>query len=77
MTFNCSNYLEENRFESFKEAEALFNRMGFIVDKEAKIKPSGLSSFKYLLKSLTLKQLFKMRKARKIQATWRLRIADN
>ena len=71
------HHIEENRFESFEEAEAFFNRMGFIVDKEAKIKPSGLSSFKYLLKSLTLKQLFKMRKAGKIQATWRLKIADN
>ena len=71
------HHIEENRFESFKEAEAFFNRMGFIVDKEAKIKPSGLSSFKYLLKNMTFKQLFKMGKAGKIQATWRLKIADN
>ncbi|NVO12160.1 MAG: class I SAM-dependent methyltransferase [Bacteroidales bacterium] len=69
--------IEENRFESFKEAEAFFKRMGFAIDKEAKIKKSKMSSLKYLIKSATLKQLFKMRKAVKIQTTWRLRIANN
>jgi O-methyltransferase involved in polyketide biosynthesis len=69
--------IEENKFNSFSEAEAFFKRMGFTVDKEAKIKPSALSSLKYLLKSATLKQIFKMRSAGKIQATWRLRLAAN
>ena len=69
--------IEENRFESFKEAEAFFNRMGFVVDKEANIRASKLSSLKYLVKSASFMQLFKLRKAGKIQATWRLRIADS
>jgi len=51
--------------------------MGFIVDKEANVKKSRLSSLKYLIKSLTLKQLFKLRKAGKVQTTWRLRIIEN
>jgi O-methyltransferase involved in polyketide biosynthesis len=67
--------IEENRFESFKEAEVFFKRMGFIVDKEAEVKKSKLSSLKYLMKSASLRQLFRMRKAGKIQATWRLKIA--
>lgn len=69
--------IEENKFNSFSEAEAFFKRMGFTIDREAKIKPSALSSLKYLLKSATLKQIFKMRNAGKIQATWRLRLSDN
>jgi len=68
--------MEENKFESFKEAEAFFRRMGFIVDKEANIKRSKLSSLKYLLKSATLRQLYKISKAEKVQATWRLRLAN-
>jgi O-methyltransferase involved in polyketide biosynthesis len=68
--------LEENKFNSFEEAESFFRRMGFIIDKEANIKRSDLSSMKYFLKSVTIRQLFKLHKAGKIQATWRLRIAD-
>jgi O-methyltransferase involved in polyketide biosynthesis len=67
--------LEDNKFESFREAQAFFDRMGFKIDKEAKIKRSKLSSMKYLLKCATIRQLLKMHKAGKIQATWRLRIA--
>jgi O-methyltransferase involved in polyketide biosynthesis len=67
--------IEENRFESFKEAETFFKSMGFTIDKEAKIQRSQLSSLKYLMKNLTLKHMLKLRKAGKIQATWRLKIA--
>jgi hypothetical protein len=55
-------------------AEMFFNDMGFMIGKGAKIKYSEMSSFKYLLKSLTLRQLFKLKSAgKKIQATWRLK----
>jgi O-methyltransferase involved in polyketide biosynthesis len=64
---------EGNSFESFEEAEIFFKDMGFVIDKEAKIKYSEMSSFKYLMKSLTLRQLFILRSAGKIQATWRLK----
>ena len=50
-----------------------FKDMGFVIDKEAKVKYSEMSSFKYLLKSLTLRQLFKLKSAGKTQATWRLK----
>lgn len=69
--------LEENRFESFKDAEVFFKSMGFIIEKEARINRSQLSSYKYLMKSLTLRHLIKFRNAGKIQTTWRLRVADN
>jgi hypothetical protein len=64
---------ESNSFENFKEAEIFFKDMGFVVDKDAKIKYSDMSSFKYFMKSLTLRQLFRLRGAGKIQATWRLK----
>jgi O-methyltransferase involved in polyketide biosynthesis len=70
--FNEQQNTEGNSFESFKEAEMFFKEMGFVIDKEAKIKYSDLSSFKYMIKSLTLRQLFKMRNTGQIQATWRL-----
>lgn len=66
--------IDNNRFESFKQAEQFFNDMGFVIDKKAKIKYSQLSSFKYLMKSLTLKNLFNFRKGGKIQTTWRLKV---
>jgi O-methyltransferase involved in polyketide biosynthesis len=64
---------ESNSFESFKEAEMFFTDMGFVIDKEARIKYSDMGSFKYLMKRLTLRQLFRLRRAGKIQATWRLK----
>jgi O-methyltransferase involved in polyketide biosynthesis len=71
--FNEQQKTEDNSFESFEEAETFFREMGFMIDKEAKIKYSEMSSFKYLVKSMTLKQLFKVKTAGKIQATWRLK----
>ena len=67
--------IEENKFESFKAAEAFFKKVGFIIDKEAEADRLKLSSLKYLMKSANLFQLFKMRKASKIQTTWRLQVA--
>jgi hypothetical protein len=69
--------IEDNKFGSFEEAEAFFRRMGFVVDKEANVSRSQLSSMKYFLKSTSFRQLFKLRKAGRIQATWRLRVATD
>jgi O-methyltransferase involved in polyketide biosynthesis len=73
--FFLQHNIENNKFNSFEEAESFFRRMGFIIDKEASVKRSELSSIKYFLKNITLKQLFRIRKAGKMQATWRLRLA--
>ena len=50
-----------------------FKEMGFVINKKAKVKYSAMSSFKYMLSSLTVRQLFKMRNTGQIQATWRLK----
>jgi O-methyltransferase involved in polyketide biosynthesis len=71
--FHKQQDTEGKSFESFKEAEMFFNDMGFVVDKEAQLKYSEMGSFKYFIKSLTLRQLFRLKSAGKIQATWRLK----
>jgi O-methyltransferase involved in polyketide biosynthesis len=71
--FNEQQNTEDKSFESFKEAEMFFNDMGFVIEKEAKIKYTEMSSFKYLKKSLTLKHFFKLLRTGKLQATWRLK----
>jgi len=67
--------IENNKFDSFEDAEAFFKRMGFIIDKEADVKNSKLSALKYFMKSTTIKQLIKIRRTGKIQTTWRLKVA--
>jgi O-methyltransferase involved in polyketide biosynthesis len=64
---------EINSFESFGEAEIFFREMGFEVGKEARVKMSELSSMKYLIRSITLRQLIKYKKIGKLQATWLLK----
>jgi O-methyltransferase involved in polyketide biosynthesis len=71
--FNEQQKTEDKSFENFEEAEMFFKDMGFVIDKEVKVKYSEMSSFKYLKKSLTLRQFFKLKSAGKIQATWRLK----
>jgi O-methyltransferase involved in polyketide biosynthesis len=71
--FNEQQKTEDNSFESFIEAEMFFKEMGFVIDKEANVKYSEMSSFKYLVKSMTLLHLFKLKRSGKIQATWRLK----
>ncbi len=69
--------IEDNKFDSFEDAETFFRKTGFEIDKESKVKRSKLSSLKYFLKSTTIKQLFYFRKAPKRQVTWRLKITTN
>jgi O-methyltransferase involved in polyketide biosynthesis len=68
--------LEDNKFESFEDAEAFFGKFGFVVDREATVKRSKLSSMKYFRKCISLRQLIKMRKAGKMQNTWRLKVEN-
>jgi hypothetical protein len=69
--------IEEKKFNSFEEGESFFRRLGFLIDKEASIKRSELSSIRHFLKSVTSKQLLKIHKTGKIQAIWRLRVASD
>lgn len=68
--------VEANRFESFEEAEALFKRTGFVIEKEANVDYTRLSSFPYVAKNAKPEDYERFRKVGKIHATWKLRIAD-
>ncbi|MBB6128896.1 hypothetical protein [Mucilaginibacter lappiensis] len=68
--------IEENKFNSFEEAEAFFTSEGFIIDKEAEAEHQNSGSLKYLLASATQEQLENMRRGGRIRASWRLKLAD-
>lgn len=70
------HHVEQNRFESFEAAAAFFKRMGFVIDQEAAIDYTTLSSFQYMVKNATPEALSKMKDVGKIHTTWRLRLAD-
>ena len=67
--------IEDNKFESFEEAKAFFNRMGFSVDQEASVSRNDLSSMQYFLKNVSISELSKIHQTAKIQATWRLNVS--
>jgi O-methyltransferase involved in polyketide biosynthesis len=71
--FNNQQNIESNSFDSIVETELFFKDMGFVIEKEADIKYSEMSSFKYFIRSLNLWQLLKIKKAGKVQATWCLK----
>jgi O-methyltransferase involved in polyketide biosynthesis len=71
------HHVEDNMFESFDDATALFNRMGLTVDKEAAPDYSTMSAIGYLMASMTPGLLDKLREVGKVHATWRLRAAPS
>jgi hypothetical protein len=68
------HHVRDNMFESFQAAEDFFREEGFVIDKEAVIDPSRLSSLHYLMETATPEQLGRMGQARKIHASWRLKL---
>jgi hypothetical protein len=73
--FFAEHQLEEKKFNSFEEAEELFKKTGFVIDKEAVTDNSKLSSVKYLLENSPMEELLKLRSLGRVQATWRLKSA--
>ncbi|WCT14775.1 class I SAM-dependent methyltransferase [Mucilaginibacter jinjuensis] len=67
--------IDEQMFESFEEAEEFFNKNGFVVDKEAVPDRDKLTSLTYMLQSATEEQLNDLRSRKRIQTSWRLKIA--
>jgi len=68
--------VEANRFESMEQAEDFFKRMGFVIDKEAKVDHTALSAFPYVMKYAKPEDFERFAKLGKIHTTWRLRLAD-
>lgn len=67
--------IDEQMFESFEEAEAFFNKNGFIIDKEALPDRDKLQSLIYMIQSATEEQLIDLKLRKRIHASWRLKIA--
>ena len=66
--------IEENKFNSFDEAEEFFKRMGFEIDKEAKADPEKLSSLKYILNGNIEENFAAYLSFPKMRKTWRLKL---
>jgi len=74
--FYEQHHIEDNKFDSIEAARAFFERMGFVIDREAqpeKLEPSVLP---YLQDSMSPEQLSRLREAGRMQTTWRLKVAD-
>lgn len=65
--------VEENKFESFEEAKAFFNQIGFEIVKEAEIEPAKLTALPKLLENADPEMIERMKAAGKMQATWMLK----
>ncbi len=70
------HHVEEKKFGSFEEAEALFREQGLVIDKEAKPDYGSLSTIRYLNALLTPEMRRQAGKSGRIHATWRLRAAE-
>jgi O-methyltransferase involved in polyketide biosynthesis len=68
--------VEANRFDSMEQAEAFFKKMGFVIDKEAEVDHTALSTFPYIAKNAKPEDYERFKKLGKIHTTWRLRLAD-
>ena len=68
--------IENNKFESFEVAAEFFKKMGFVIDKEADIDFTKLSSFPYVVKNVEPEKISKMKDVDRVHTTWRLRL-DN
>jgi len=68
--------IDENKFNSFEEAEAFFKAEGFIIDKEAEAEHQNSGSLKYLRANASQEQLDNLRVAGRVRATWRLKLVD-
>jgi hypothetical protein len=71
--FFDQHHVEENKFGSFGEAHDFFADNGLVLEAEAQRDNEKLTTFPYLMASLTPEQLSKLREAPRIHASWRLR----
>lgn len=64
---------EENKFDSFDDAEEFFRRMGFEIEKEANVDHTKLRSLKYILNGNIQENYAAYQSFPKVQKTWRLK----
>lgn len=74
--FFTEHRIEENKFDSYEAAAEMLRKAGFVIDKEAVTDYAKTLGVGYLFKNATLEQIAEGRKAGKVSATWRLKIAE-
>jgi len=77
LEFAKQHNIAENRFDNIQAAQAFFKSMGFVVDKETEPDFSKVTSLNYVFKTATEHQLQQLKDIGKMQATWRLKLADD
>lgn len=65
--------IEENKFNSFDEAEEFFKRMGFTIEKEAETDHTKLNSLKYILNGSIEENFAAYQHFPKMRKTWKLK----
>ena len=73
--FYTAHNIEENKFESFVEAEKLFNEAGLVIDKTADNDYSKLSGYNDILGTADAENVSLVKSASEIRTTWRLKVA--
>ncbi|MEO6721270.1 MAG: hypothetical protein ABIN67_12945 [Ferruginibacter sp.] len=68
--------IEDNMFESFEVASEFFKGEGFCIDKEALLDLPKISSLQYLVSNASPTDLMELKDHKKVQVTWRLKVAD-
>ena len=73
--FYEAHNIEENKFESFEEAETLFREAGLIIDKTSDLDYSNSTTYQNIQPSATAEQKEILKNAGQIRATWKLKLA--
>ena len=74
--FYAAHNIEENKFESFAEAEKLFNEAGLVIDKAADNDFSKLSGYQSFLGAADAEHIGNVKSASQIRTTWRLKVKE-
>jgi O-methyltransferase involved in polyketide biosynthesis len=66
--------VNEQMFDSFEDAEKLFNDAGFVIDRQAESDYTQVTALVPMIKSATKEQLDMIKNSGRIRATWRLTV---
>jgi len=68
--------IDDNKFDSFEDAEEFFKGRGFVIDREAEIDYHTSSALPYIINKMPAILQQSTAQPLKIQTTWRLKIAE-
>ena len=74
--FYTAHNIEENKFESFAQAERLFSDEGLVIDKAVDNDFSKLSGYQSFLGAADAEHIGNVKSASQIRTTWRLKVKE-